>query len=398
MSHMTTHALQGGPSGRLSLSRIVSDRARAVDASGIRRVFDLAARMKDPINLSIGQPDFPVPAVMKEAAKAAIDADHNGYTVTQGIPDLLHAIWAHLKGNVGWHGPTDDLGVVVTSGTSGAIVLAAMAILDPGDEIVIPDPYFVMYAQLGKLTGGTVVKCDTYPDFRMTAERIERCITPRTKAVLLCSPSNPCGTVLSGTELRDIVDLCRRKGVLLISDEIYDEFCFSDVREDGHCPSPARFSDECLLIRGFGKTYGCTGWRLGYVAGPKALVQEIAKFQQYTYVCAPSMAQWGVVPSFGVDLSPIVRDYEQRRQMVVDTFAGITSVPRPGGAFYAFVEVPKRLGLTGQEFIEKAIDKRVLVIPGNVFSDRDTHFRISFATRPDKLAEGLAILRGMMTE
>jgi aspartate/methionine/tyrosine aminotransferase len=110
------------------------------------------------------------------------------------------------------------------------------------------------------------------------------------------------------------------------------------------------------------------------------------------------MAQWGVVPSFGVDLSPIVRDYEQRRQMVVDTFAGITSVPRPGGAFYAFVEVPKRLGLTGQEFIEKAIDKRVLVIPGNVFSDRDTHFRISFATRPDKLAEGLAILRGMMTE
>ena len=386
----------GGPTGRLSLSRLVSERARAVDASGIRRVFDLAAKMKDPINLSIGQPDFPVPQVMKDAAKAAIDANHNGYTVTQGIPDLLHAIWAHLKANVGWHGPTDELGAVVTSGTSGGIILAAMALLDAGDEIVIPDPYFVMYAQLGKLTGGTVVKCDTYPDFRMTAERIERCITPRTKAVLLCSPSNPCGTVLSGPELRDIVELCRRRGVLLISDEIYDEFCFSDAREDGHCPSPARFSDECLLIRGFGKTYGCTGWRLGYVAGPKDIVQEIAKFQQYTYVCAPSMAQWGVVPSFGVDLSPIVADYERRRQMVVDAFDGVTALARPSGAFYAFVEVPARLGMTGQQFVERAIERRVLVIPGGVFSSRDTHFRLSFATRPDKLAEGLGILRELM--
>lgn len=388
----------GGPTGRLSLSRLISERARAVDASGIRRVFDLAARMRDPINLSIGQPDFPVPQVMKDAAKAAIDADHNGYTVTQGIPDLLHAIWAHLRTNVGWHGPTDELGAAVTSGTSGGIILAAMALLDAGDEIVIPDPYFVMYAQLGKLTGGTVVKCDTYPDFRMTAERIERCITPRTKAVLVCSPSNPCGTVLSGDEFRDIVDLCRRKGVLLISDEIYDEFCFSDAREGGRCPSPARFTDECLLIRGFGKTYGCTGWRLGYVAGPRAVVQEIAKFQQYTYVCAPSMAQWGVVPSFGVDLSPIVADYERRRQMVVDAFEGVTTLARPAGAFYAFVEVPRRLGLTGQQFVERAIERRVLVIPGGVFSSRDTHFRLSFATRPDKLAEGLAILRSMMAE
>ena len=120
-------------------------------------------------------------------------------------------------------------------------------------------------------------------------------------------------------------------------------------------PSRARFSDECLLVRGFGKTYGCTGWRLGYVAGPKEIVQEIAKFQQYTYVCAPSMAQWGVIPSFGVDLAPIVADYERRRQMVVDAFAGVTTLPRPGGAFYAFVEVPKRLGITGHEFVEQAI-------------------------------------------
>ncbi len=394
MSDPTT---EGGLTGRLSFSRIVSQRAHSMDASGIRRVFDLAARMKDPINLSIGQPDFPVPQVMKDAAKAAIDADRNGYTVTQGIPELLDATWNHLRTDVGWDGPGEHRAMAITSGTSGGLLLAAMAVLDPGDEIIIPDPYFVMYAQLGKMTGGKVVRCDTYPDFRMTAERIERCITPRTKAVIVCTPSNPCGTVLTGAELRDIVDLCLRKDILLISDEIYDEFCFSDAREDGRCPSPARYTDQCLLVRGFGKTYGCTGWRLGYVAGPREVVGEIFKFQQYSYVCAPSMAQWGVLPAFGVDLSPVIRDYENRRQMVVDAFAGITSVPRPGGAFYAFVEVPKRLGMTGQQFIEKALEHRVLVIPGNVFSARDTHFRISFATRPDRLAEGLAVLRGLMT-
>jgi aspartate/methionine/tyrosine aminotransferase len=202
--------------------------------------------------------------------------------------------------------------------------------------------------------------------------------------------------VLSGAEQRDLVDLCARKGVLLISDEIYDEFCFSDAREDGRCPSPARFSDQCLLIRGFGKTYGCTGWRMGYVAGPRAIVQEIAKFQQYTYVCAPSMAQWGVLPSFGVDLAPMVTEYERRRQMVVDAFAGVTELARPSGAFYAFVKVPERLGLTGHQFVERAIDRRVLVIPGGVFSRRDTHFRLSFATKPSVLAEGLGILRDLM--
>ncbi len=394
---MTTRTFPGGHAGRLSVSDLISRRSRAVDASGIRRVFDLAAKMKDPINLSIGQPDFPVPEAMKAAAKAAIDADRSGYTVTQGIPELLDAIWVHLAKDVGWKGPSDDTSAIVTSGTSGALLLAFMALLDPGDEAIIPDPYFVMYPQMGTLTGGTMVRCDTYPDFRMTAERIERCITPRTKVVLVNSPSNPCGVVLTGDELRDIVDLCRRKGLLLVTDEIYDEFCFADAAEEGRCPSPARFSDECLLIRGFGKTYGCTGWRMGYVAGPRAIVQEIAKLQQYTFVCAPSIAQWGAIPAFGVDLSPIVADYAKRRQMVVDAFEGVTTVARPGGAFYAFVEVPKRLGLTGQQFIERAIEHRVLVIPGNVFSSRDTHFRLSFAAKPAKLQEGLAILRGMMT-
>lgn len=380
-----------------TFDQLLSARVRSMDASGIRKVFDLGAKLKNPINLSIGQPDFPVPDAMKEAAIAAIRGDRNGYTVTQGVPELHEAIWARLQLEFGWNRAGDDVGVLVTSGTSGALLLAALALLDAGDEIVVPDPYFVMYPQLAPLTGGKVVTCDTYPDFRMTADRIERCITPRTKAVIVNSPSNPCGVVLTGVEQRDIVELCQRRGVLLISDEIYDEFVFSDAAEDGVCPSPGRTTDRLLLVRGFGKTYGCTGWRLGYVAGPKSLIQEMAKLQQYTYVCAPSMAQLGVVPAFDLDMGPYVAAYEKRRDLVVETLRDVTDVPRPGGAFYAFVEVPPRLGLTASEFVEKAIERSVLVIPGKVFSRRDTHFRLSFAAKDEMLKAGLAILRELMT-
>ena len=153
-----------------------------------------------------------------------------------------------------------------------------------------------------------------------------------------------------------------------------------------------------LLVRGFGKSYGCTGWRLGYVVGPKAIVHEMAKLQQYTYVCAPSIAQHGAVAAFGVDLGPIVGNYERRRDLVMETLGAVTEVPRPGGAFYAFVRVPPHLGLSATEFVERAIERRVLIIPGKVFSHRDTHFRLSFAAPEEKLAEGLEILVDLMKD
>jgi aspartate/methionine/tyrosine aminotransferase len=380
----------------LDVTRLLSQKARSVDASGIRKVFDLAAHLKDPVNLSIGQPDFPVPDVLKRAAIAAIEGNHNGYTQTQGCAPLLGAIWRRLGQEVGWSRDDKALSAIVTSGTSGALLLAMMCLLDADDEAIVPDPYFVMYPQLGTLTGGRMVLCDTYPDFRMTAERIERLATPRTKCVLLNSPGNPTGVVLSSREIADIVDLCRAKGIVLLSDEIYDEFTFSDAREDGRFPTPARFTRDCLLIRGFGKTYGCTGWRLGYVAGPHDLVQSMAKLQQYTYVCAPSMAQHAVAHAYDVDMQPWVDRFEARRDMVLEAFDGLAAVARPGGAFYAFVEVPKALGITGGQFVERAIERNVLVIPGSVFSSRDTHFRLSFAAPEAKLAEGLSVLADLM--
>ena len=374
-----------------------SKRAGSIDASGIRKAFQLGSKLKNPINLSIGQPDFPVPRTIKDAAIDAINDDRNGYTLTTGDDRLRDAIRTHLKGDVGWDITGDELDVLVTSGTSGALLLSFLAILDPGDEAIVADPYFVVYTALGPLTGGTIRLCDTYPDFRMTAARVKPLITDRTKIVLVNSPANPTGVVLTEEELRDLADLCHAHGIVLICDEIYDLFTWPQHCDaSGRCPSPARTSTNVLLIRGFGKTYGCTGWRLGYAAGPAWLIGEMAKLQQYTFVCAPSMAQAGAIAAFDVDMDPVIKQYERRSRMVRDAFDGITDVREPGGAIYAFIEVPPAMGITATEFCQLAIDQNVIVIPGNIFSQRDTHFRISIATDEEKLAEGLSILAQLM--
>ncbi len=380
----------------LNMQELLSRRTLDIDVSGIRRVFELGAKLDDPINLSIGQPDFPVPEELKQATIEAIREDRNGYTLTQGAPELLERVRARLASELGWDLSTGDTGVMITSGTSGGLLLSALALLNPGDEAIIPDPWFVIYPTLGNMTGARMVCCDTYPDFRMTAERVEPLITARTKYVLLNSPGNPSGAVLSPDELKDLVELCARRGVLLISDEIYDTFTCSEALSEGRFPSPGRYTQDMLLIRGFGKTYGCTGWRLGYVAGPEPLIRQMAKLQQYTFVCAPSVAQVGMARAFDVDLSERTRIYQRRRDRIMEVLGPVTELVRPQGAFYAFVPVKPDLGLTATELVEKALERNVLAIPGSVFSRRDTHFRISYAAPEEKLEQGLEILRDLL--
>lgn len=378
--------------------RHLSDRVSSIDVSGIRRAFQLGADLENPINLSIGQPDFPVPGVMKEAAIDAIQSDLNGYTLTTGHPPLLKAISTHLEKDINWNCGSDDLDLMITSGTSGALLLSFMAMLNPGDEVVIADPYFVVYPTLGPMTGSSIIYCDTYPDFRMTAERVESCLTDRTKLVLVNSPANPTGVILNDEELKDLVDLCSSRDILLVSDEIYDLFTYPEhLDSGGRCPSPARHTKDMLLIRGFGKNYGCTGWRLGYAAGPSWLIAEMAKLQQYTFVCAPSMAQAGATRSFEIDMGPEIGEYHARSMMIHEALGDITTVSSTGGAFYAFIEVPGKLGCSATEFCERAIERNLILIPGAVFSQRDTHVRISYACERTKLAQGLDILRDMMS-
>jgi len=364
-----------------------------LDASGIRKVFDLAAKMKDPINLSIGQPDFDVPEAAKAEACAAIQRGYNKYTQTQGDAALREAVAAACCKEFGWHDPYHgavfgDRGYLITSGVSGALVLAFLVLVEPGDEVILLDPYFVMYKHLANLAGATPVIVDTYPDFSPDPQKIAAVITERTKLLVINSPCNPTGRCYTSEELQGIAEVAREHDLLVISDEIYEMFCY-----DQPFASMVSHYDNTLLMRGFSKTYAMTGWRLGWCTGAMDIIEKMTMLQQYTFVCAPSMAQSAAVVALGCDMSEHAAAYRRKRDMVYQALAEPFGLIKPQGAFYAFVPAPG--GSTGTEFVEKAIASNVLIIPGNVFSEKDSHFRISYATSGEKLARGLEILVGL---
>jgi aspartate/methionine/tyrosine aminotransferase len=364
--------------------RWIADRMRSIEVSGIRKVFDLAAHLKDPVNLSIGQPHFPVPAPIKEAAKRAIDGDQNAYTVTQGVAELRAKIAADVQRRFPAAVAAGDREVFLTSGTSGGLVLALLSVVNPGDEVIFFDPYFVMYPHFIGVAGGKSVVIDTYPMFQIDVGRVREAITPKTKAVIVNSPGNPTGVVHKQETLRALALLCKERGVLLLSDEVYRAFCY-----DEPFASPLAWNEDAVVFDGFSKMYGMTGWRLGYAHGPRKLVEEMIKLQQFTYVCPPSMVQWAGVAAWDYDVSAIVADYKQKRDRLVAGLGERFELVRPGGAFYLFAKAPWG---TGTEFVAEAIRNNLLIIPGNVFSRRDTHFRISYAASDETLERGIEIL------
>ena len=365
----------------------ISDRAQSFDASGIRKVFDLAQSLTDPINLSIGQPDFDVPDAVRDAACDAIQSGKNAYSPTQGIGPLRESLtqrFVHpLREADSAH---DDRELFVCSGTSGGLVLAMLATVNPGDEVIYGDPYFVMYPALLKMCGGVPKPIDTYPDFRLTAERVEAAITSKTKMILVNSPANPTGVTSSENELRAIAELAERHGILLVSDEIYSRFMY-----DAPFVSPAKFNSRTLVIDGFSKSHAMTGWRVGYVHGPADIVSTMLKIQQYSFVCSPQPAQWAAVQAMDVPLDHFIDDYRRKRDRICEGLASHYELTKPGGAFYVFPKAPGNDG--GEAFVRRAIENNLLIIPGNIFSDRDTHFRISFAASDEALDRGIEVLR-----
>lgn len=362
---------------------LLAKRTSRVDSSGIRRVFELARSMENPINLSIGQPDFDVPDQVKAAAIGAIENGHNSYTPTNGIVPLREQLIIDEKAFTGRDYSLDQM--LITSGVSGGLFLSLLALVDDGDEVIIPDPYFVMYKHLVNLNGGKAVYLDTYEDgFSIDPDKLESLVTSKTKILLLNSPGNPTGRVFSEDELQSIANICDRHGVLIITDEIYRDFAYTPMQ------SISQYTNNCLVLAGHSKSFGMTGWRLGYAAGPKEIIEAMAMLQQYSFVCAPSVAQYAALACPQTDMSLQLSDYAVKRDLMYEALSGSFEVGAADGAFYLFVKAPE--GFNGDSFTELAIENNVLIIPGSVFSERDSHFRICYTVPNEKLLKGAEVL------
>ena len=364
--------------------QLAAHRALSLEASGIRKIFDLAATLKDPVNLSIGQPDFDVPDAVKMAAVEAMTRGFNRYTPSGGIPELKNAVLARFKKTHGVQ-PED---VLITSGVSGALTLAMLALVNPGDEVLVPDPFFVSYKHLTTMCGGVPVFYDTYPNWSVDLDKLEKLVTPKTKMILAMSPGNPTGACLTDAAKKGLADLARRKNLALISDEIYEIFDYSGSVQKSLL---TYYPEGTISVSGFSKTAAMTGWRVGWALGPKAWLEQMIKVQQFTFVCAPSFAQKAALAAFEADLSAAVPQYKKKRDRML---AGLRSfgyeAETPGGAFYIFPKTPKKFP-NATAFVEEAARRELLLVPGQVFSTRDTHFRISFAAPDEKLERGLEI-------
>jgi len=365
----------------------IAQRTEAFDSSGIRKVFDLAAKLTNPINLSIGQPDFDVPDEIKEAAIDAINSGKNAYSPTQGIAPLREKLKAEVSALYPGHSDRD---LFVSSGTSGGLMLVMLSMINPGDEVIYLDPYFVMYPALVKMCGGVPVPVDSYPDFRLDPDRIAAAVTPRTKMILLNSPANPTGVTAAAEQLEAVARLAADREIALVSDEIYSRFFY-----DGDFVSPASFNDQTIVIDGFSKSHAMTGWRVGYVHGPSEIISVMLKLQQYSFVCAPQPAQWGALRAMEVNLGGHIDDYRRKRDIIYEGLADCYEVTKPNGAFYIF---PKAPIASGEAFVERAIAQGLLIIPGKIFSAKDSHFRISFAAPDSTLRRGIEVLRELAKE
>jgi aminotransferase len=367
--------------------------AQEIKPSGIRKFFDLASQMDNVISLGVGEPDFVTPWNVCEASLASMEQGYTAYTANAGLIELREAISHYLeKRFYTTYDPKTEL--LVTVGASQAIDLSFRAILNPGDEVLVVEPSFVAYAPTVSLAGGVPVPVPTSHEnnFKLMPDMLERAITTKTKAILLCFPSNPTGATMTKEELEQIAEIIKKHDLLVLSDEIYAELSY-----DHEHYSIARIQgmrERTILISGFSKAFAMTGWRLGYIAGPPIFLQAMLKIHQYTMMCAPTMAQYGALEALtnGLDdVGKMFRSYRQRRNYFVKACREIgLECHTPGGAFYAFPSI-RATGLTSEKFAELLLEEeRVAVVPGNVFgSGGEGHIRCSYARSLEELQEAI---------
>jgi aminotransferase len=378
----------------------VSKQVKQLKPSGIRRFFDLAASMEGVISLGVGEPDFVTPWSICEASISSLERGYTSYTANAGLIELREEIVRYLNSHfhVTYNAQSE---VIVTVGGSQALDIAIRAILDPEDEMIIAEPSFVSYAPLVSLAGGCPVAIETSIDheFKLQADQLEKAITPKTKALLLCSPNNPTGSILNKKELEKIAHVIKKHDLLVITDEIYAELSY----DEPHCSiaSLEGMRERTILVSGFSKGFAMTGWRLGYVCAPEPLTQAMLKIHQYAMMCAPTMAQYGAIEALRnsqEDVDHMRKSYRRRRNYMVKSLNEIgLTCHLPGGAFYVFPSIIST-GMSSEEFAERLlVEERVAVVPGNVFGKGgEGHIRCSYASSMEALQESIVRMQRFM--
>ena len=372
---------------------MLSEKVKVIKPSGIRKFFDIAATMEGVISLGVGEPDFPTPTSIREAGIRSIVDKGTTYTANVGLMELRRAISKYLEKRFHVeYDPADQ--ILVTVGASEAVDLALRAVVNPGDEVLVPEPTYVSYAPSAILAGGVAVPVPTYEkdDFRLTADVIRSLITPKTKAIVFCYPNNPTGAVMEKADLMAIADVLREHDILVIADEIYAEIVYG-IEHTSMATLPGMY-EKTLLINGFSKAFSMTGWRLGYACGPAPLVDAMKKIHQYVIMCAPTMSQWAAIEALenGMpEVERMVAEYDNRRQTIVHGFRNMgLSCFEPRGAFYCFPRISD-LGMTSDEFCNRLLEaEKVAVVPGSAFGDSGEGFiRVSYAYSIDSINKAL---------
>jgi aminotransferase len=378
---------------RRSMSDYLSSGVRSIKPSGIRKFFDLVQGRKDVITLGVGEPDFVTPWHVREAAVYSLERGKTQYTSNAGIPELREAIAAYLANR--FHVSYDpDREIFVTVGGSEAIDLALRALIEPGDEILIPEPCYIPYSPIASLSGGIPVSVETLAEdrFKVRAERLEAAISPRTKVLILCYPSNPTGGIMTCEDWLPIARIVEKYDLIVIADEIYAELTYG-TRHVSFASLPG-MKDRTILVSGFSKAFAMTGWRMGYVCGHPELIGAMLKIHQYTVMCAPIMGQIAALEALtnGMEeMERMIESYNQRRRLVVKGFREIgLDCHEPQGAFYAFPSI-RSTGLDSETFAERLLmEAQVAVVPGYVFGlGGEGHVRCSYATSVAQLNEAI---------
>ncbi|NBH71896.1 aminotransferase class I/II-fold pyridoxal phosphate-dependent enzyme [Clostridiaceae bacterium] len=368
-----------------------------IPPSGIRKFFDIVSEMKDAISLGVGEPDFDTPWHIREEGIYSLERGRTFYTANAGLRDLRVEIHNYLERRCGLSYDPDKE-ILVTVGGSEAIDIAMRAMLDPGDEVLVPQPSFVSYVPCAVLAGGVAVpiELEEKDEFRLTAEKLKEKITPRTKILVLPFPGNPTGAVMRKEHLEEIAKVVEENDLFVLSDEIYGELTYGE--EHVSFASMPGMKERTVLINGFSKAFAMTGWRLGYACAPQVILKQMLKIHQFAIMCAPTTSQYAAVDALknsDDDVQHMRESYDQRRRYLLYAFEEMgLQCFEPQGAFYAFPSI-KRFGMTSDEFANRLLqEEKVAVVPGTAFGDSgEGYLRISYAYSLKSLKEALGRIR-----